>query len=162
MTLTKADISESAFRRFRAKQVPCGDCHIWIGSLNNKGYGQLQLGRVLGMRYAHRISWVMANGDLPSEILVLHRCDEPRCVNPEHLFLGTAKDNTADMVRKGRHAWKRGTRWQKLNATDGTRICDLRAAGCTQQEISDWFGVSRPLISMILAGKIIHSAHLVQ
>lgn len=113
------------------------------------------------MRYAHRVAWVLANGDLPSDKMVLHKCDVPRCINPDHLFLGTAMDNSRDMVSKGRHAWRQGTRWQKLNATDGERICDLRASGCTQQQIADWFGVSRPLISLILNGHVNHSAHLV-
>lgn len=135
---------------------------MWTGAISSRGYGLLSTAsdpRAPKTRYAHRIAWVLEHGEIPDGLMVLHRCDNPRCVNVAHLFLGTAKDNTDDMVRKKRHAWRQGTRWQKLNATDGERICDLRAAGCTQQEIADWFGVSRPLVSMILNGHVQHSAH---
>lgn len=158
--LRQADFSDSILPRFQSKCRPVASgCIIWTGTLNDRGYGQLQLGRPVGMKYAHRIAWVLKHGDLQDDLMVLHRCDQPRCVNADHLFLGTAKDNTDDMVRKSRHPWRQGTRWQKLNETDGERICDLRALGRTHQQIADWFGVSRPLISMILGGKILHSAH---
>jgi DNA-binding XRE family transcriptional regulator len=81
-------------------------------------------------------------------------------VNVEHLFLGSPSDNTKDMMDKNRHGWREGTPWQKLNSVDGERISDLRLSGCTQQEAADWFGVSRPLISLIETGKISHSRHL--
>ena len=160
-TLLRTDLTESVYKRFQAKcsKPTIHGCIIWLGTLNNVGYGQLQLSKTKGMKYAHRIAWVMKHGDLESEWFVLHRCDQPRCVNVEHLFLGTAKDNTRDMVAKKRHPWRQGTRWQRLNAIDGERICDLRASGCTQQQIADWFGVSRPLVSMILSGRIQHSLH---
>lgn len=163
LPLRTIDLTESVCLRFQSKigkPNPDG-CIIWLGTLNNVGYGQLSMGTGRGMRYAHRIAWVMKHGDLESEWFVLHQCDQPRCVNAEHLFLGTALDNTRDMVAKKRHPWRQGTRWQRLNAIDGERICDLRSAGCTQQQIADWFGVSRPLVSMILSGRIQHSAHLV-
>lgn len=160
-------LRESTLSRFLARCVPSktSDCIDWSGRLNYRGYGLLGAvfaGKQGRVTYAHRIAWVLEHKEIPEGAMVLHRCDNPRCVNVDHLFLGSAKDNTADMVTKGRHPWRQGTRWQKLNAIDGERICDLRAAGCTQQQIADWFGVSRPLISMVLAGKIIHSAHLVQ
>jgi hypothetical protein len=107
---------------------------------------------------AHRASWILACGQIPAGIDVLHRCDNPSCVNVDHLFLGTPKENTRDMMAKGRHGWRNGTPWQKLNSVDGERIRDLRRAGHTQQEIADWLDVSRPLISMVLSGKIQHSA----
>lgn len=159
--LSLSDFSPTVAKRFASKcALPdANGCVMWTGTSNGRGYGLLGFGRKQGMRYAHRIAWVMKHGDLEAGLMVLHRCDHPRCVNPEHLFLGTAKDNTEDMVRKQRHPWRQGTRWQRLNAVDGERICDLRAAGCTQQQIADWFGVSRPLISMILSGRIQHSAH---
>jgi hypothetical protein len=161
--LRRADIPDRCVKRFHKKYGAPNEngCVIWNGTLNDRGYGQLLLAKGKGMKYAHRIAWVLANGDLPSDKMVLHKCDVPRCINVDHLFLGSAMDNSRDMVAKGRHAWRQGTRWQKLNATDGERICDLRAHGCTQQQIADWFGVSRPLISLILNGHINHSAHLV-
>lgn len=77
------------------------DC--WLGGKNNMGYGTLHRGSgVPGSRLAHRISWELVNGSIPPGICVLHRCDNPACVNPSHLWLGSMKDNSQDMARKGR------------------------------------------------------------
>ena len=78
-------------------------------------------------------------------------------MNPDHLFAGSAQENTDDMVGKKRHAWLNGQPWQKLNADDVRRAIDLRLAGKTQQMVADILGVSRPLISMLERGLIQHA-----
>ena len=83
-------------------------CWIWIGGVNHKGYGSCK-GLHGKTASAHRTSWELHIGEIPSGLFVLHRCDVPSCVNPDHLFLGTAKDNTMDMMAKGRHVTKRGS-----------------------------------------------------
>jgi hypothetical protein len=77
-------------------------CHEWLGTLNTSGYGHLDFGG--RKQLAHRIVWALERGPIPSGMNVLHHCDNPRCVKPEHLFVGTQGDNVADMMRKDRHA----------------------------------------------------------
>lgn len=79
-------------------------CWEFAGAKSHKGYGQLPIwrdGRSIP-RSAHRLSWELANGPIPAGMSVLHRCDNPPCVRPDHLFLGTQSDNMQDMVAKGR------------------------------------------------------------
>lgn len=78
-----------------------GACWLWTGCLGAGGYGAFIMGRD---QYAHRASWIFANGAIPDNLCVLHKCDTPACVNPAHLFLGTTKDNIEDRQRKGRQA----------------------------------------------------------
>jgi hypothetical protein len=159
--LSKAEFNDTLPQRFASKcgQADSRGCTPWLGYKNANGYGVLRTASTHSRKTcAHRIAWVLKHGDLPPKVLVLHRCDNPSCVNVDHLFLGTQQANVDDMVSKSRHSWRDGTPWQKLNATDGERVRDLRRAGCTQQEVADWLGVSRPLISMIEHGKVQHSS----
>ena len=88
--------------RFWSKVDTSGECWIWTACKNNSGYGQFSLkGRP---QLAHRISWMFANGDIPPGLCVLHRCDTPACVRPDHLFLGNHADNMRDRNEKGRQS----------------------------------------------------------
>lgn len=100
-----------AIDRFTEKyEVNDRGCWIWTGGTVDGGYGQFSIGRD-GRRsvvmQAHRWSYRHYNGEIPEGLLVLHRCDTPACVRPEHLFLGTQADNMADMRAKGRHPTRR-------------------------------------------------------
>lgn len=80
-------------------------CWLWTGTLSPKGYGNIGLGGRGGKHSgAHRVSWELHYGPIPEGLFVLHRCDVPACVNPEHLWLGTNRDNIDDMMAKGRSA----------------------------------------------------------
>lgn len=85
-----------------SKPEPNTGCWIWMGNVRSTGYGEI---RINGTKTkAHRASYQAHAGKIPNGLHVLHRCDIPLCVNPDHLFIGTHKDNMDDMVKKGRQA----------------------------------------------------------
>lgn len=115
-------------------------CWLWTASAQESGYGSFYFDGQLDR--AHRVSWKLAHGSIPDGAMVLHHCDNPRCVNPSHLFLGTNTDNMRDMIRKGRHA-------KKLTPMQAIAI---RADERKHKEIAREYGVSRPLVSAIKRG----------
>ncbi len=77
------------------------DCMLWVGKSNQQGYGIIYAKhRSIG---AHRFSYLLHYGDIEKQMFVCHHCDNPSCVSPEHLFIGTAQENTNDSIRKNRH-----------------------------------------------------------
>src|SRR5258708_1136501 len=86
---------------FWAKVEKSDACWLWRGARTKADYGQIKInGKVF---YAHRVSWFIHFGNIPDTLSVCHRCDNPPCIRPDHLFTGTARDNARDMIMKGRH-----------------------------------------------------------
>lgn len=130
---------------------PNTGCHLWIHSGLPHGYGLVQHRKAKLL--AHRAAWMTARGEIPDGMRVCHRCDVPACINPDHLFLGTAADNTADMVRKGRSAHGARNGMARLSASDVTAIRDGLAHGATQGDMHRRFHVSRATICNIANNK---------
>jgi hypothetical protein len=107
------------------------NCWTWLGSTNTTGfkYGRFRINGKLTT--AHRAAWILCNGPVSKDIFVCHSCDNPSCVNPSHLFLGTRSDNVRDCVKKGRHASSKRTHCPKgheylgenLYLNNGRRVC---------------------------------------
>lgn len=138
-------LTEIEKERFWAKVDKTGDCWLWTAGKNEKGYGSFnRLKGIKGTRKAHRISWMMAHGEIENSLQINHHCDVPSCVNPDHLYKGTASQNTDDMVKRDRTG--------KLNKEQIQEILSLQYYK-TQQEIADVFKVHPSNISLILRGK---------
>lgn len=151
-------MSNEFFQRFQSRiDKQPGGCWLWTAGKDRKGYGAISFeGRMLK---AHRVAWELNHNEPPPfGVLVCHACDTPACVNPRHLFLGTPADNSADMVRKGRH--RVGVR-HRGEANKATRIQveavreirELRKAGLSLRAIAARVGISNGQVGNIVSGK---------
>ena len=183
--------NDSDVARFESRVDRTGDCHLWTASTDRRGYGQFSVTNdgVNRKIKAHRFAYLSTHGpeSIPNGLFVLHNCpdgDNPSCVNPAHLWLGTAVDNNADMWAKGRGMvgkshWTRlhpdrvlrGDRhwirlhpeamahgsaraFSKLTEADIPAIRHLITTGATYQEIGRQFGISSSLVYQIAKRKI--------
>lgn len=139
-------ISIKDIQRFWSKVEKTESCWNWTQGLDRRGYGQIKISaRNYG---AHRLSWFIHNGSIPTNLSVCHRCDRPSCIRPDHLFLGTHAENMADMHKKNRH--RVGS---KLTAEQVRQIKQMYQEGITQSEIASIMNVTFSNISYILSGK---------
>ena len=124
-----------------ASPEPNTGCWLWTGSVDKQGYGQLARGPT---KKAHRLSYELFNGLIPVGQFVCHSCDQPGCVNPDHLFIGTALDNNQDAMRKGRTACGQGKSASKLT-DDAVRY--IRSSRLNSTALANMFDVSVATVS---------------
>lgn len=151
-TVTAAKRRAYARMMERTTETETG-CVVFTGYRNRKGYSSVRCdGR---NEMGHRLAYEVMVGPIPDGMFVCHRCDNPPCVNPEHLFVGSPAENSADMVAKGRSPRQRGEASGKARLTDDDvrEMADLRREGVPLKDIAARFGVSGPHVSRILRGK---------
>lgn len=162
--LTRYNQGMSALRRFLSKCDANGDCWQWSGSVTSKGYGRFSYNGKA--ERAHRVSWLLHFGPIPDGMLVCHRCDNPGCVNPDHLFLGTAAENTMDMDAKGRRVNAPLTGDDHYARQDPSRVLRgeqsapakltvqqviaIRASSETQTRLARRYGITQAAVSSII------------
>lgn len=147
--------------RFWAKVAKGPECWEWTGSLMRNGYGQLGIERAPRRTVlAHRLSWEINNGPIPSGMFVCHHCDNPPCVNPSHLFIGTAADNNRDARQKGRLVSKNhpfGEAHAMAKLTDAL-VRDIREQVANRNQtriaLARCLGVSRDTIEKVVKRQI--------
>lgn len=125
------------------------DCWEWIGGRSPRGYGVFH---IESHPYrANRVVWHFTNGPIPDEMLVCDRCDNPGCVNPQHLFLCTSADNNRDCVEKGRNYARSGSSHDMAKLTENdVRLIRMLASEYTHAGLSDIFGVSASAIVFVI------------
>lgn len=144
-------------KRFFGKSIKDNKtgCWEWQGYKNKAGYGYIKVKRKPYV--AHRLSWMIHNGDIPEGMLICHHCDNPGCVNPEHLFVGTSADNSNDMVMKGRSAKPKGEQNNNAILTN-TQVNEIRLLLMkrtrTAVEIAKIFNISGGTVRLIDTGEL--------
>ncbi len=146
---------KSLKERFDSKWMPepYSGCWLWVGSARNVHPAKRVYGEFVYREkhcLAHRVSWILRNGDIPAKLNVLHSCDTTLCVNPDHLFLGTQADNIADRVRKRRSAI--GERVGRAKLTEREVLLINSEIG-SLRKIAIKYGISRTHVAYIKNGR---------
>lgn len=150
--MTPEAYRQRALDRLLMTSKPDGECLVWTGSTNTDGYGGFHLYE--SNTSASRAAWVLFFGEIGPGLSVCHHCDNPLCVRPGHLFLGTSVENRADCVRKGRQARGERQHLARLTAESVISIRERWAAGGESLDgLAAAFGVSRSTIAHVVVGR---------
>lgn len=157
MSRKPGELQRSLWDRFHDKisPEPNSGCWLWTGAVKELGYGVIGRGtRQQGTVKAHRAAYELYKGEISAGKIVCHKCDNPACVNPDHLFLGTLADNMRDCVKKGRNFIpdNRGERasWAKLTYD---AVSHIRTKSLPGTQFAKMYGVSKSAIYEIWRGK---------
>lgn len=151
-------------QRFWSKVQKTDGCWLWMGGRYPTSYGKVRVSN--RTTYAHRVAWALSNGEIPAGLHVCHHCDNPPCVRPDHLFVGTCKDNMQDRARKGRSGHithpeafvgnpnaPRGEAHPRARLTNDAVVLIRqlwRTGDYTQTELGELFGCSHDAISRVV------------
>lgn len=139
--------------RFWPKVKKSTGCWAWLAAKHVQGYGLIGYGVASMHIKAHRASWIIHFGPIPTGKCVLHKCDNPECTNPEHLFLGTQVENIRDMIQKGRLVTPKGQNQGSAKLTDPQVLCIRARAEEQAALLADEYGVDKTTIWRILSRK---------
>lgn len=156
-------------RRILSRVDRSGDCWLWTGALDDKGRGRVWYNNKLMLH--HRAVWEILCGPIPKNALLCHHCDNPRCANPAHLYVGDSKTNAADMIERGRHWTKAAPEMAKaVGRATGLRndwsareqnpkaklrecqVAEIRASTKNSSALAQDYGVHRTTIQRIRSG----------
>lgn len=140
-------------RRFWSKVRFTDSCWLWESAGDANGYGRFRVGR--RVRLAHRVAWELTFGPVPEGGLVLHHCDNPPCVRPDHLYVGTYRDNAQDMLARNRRAYSRGEEHPsaRLTLSQVEEIRRLAGSGWSHRRLAALFGVGKSTVTSVLSGR---------
>lgn len=146
------ELTNKELTRFWAKVEKRASCWTWTGATKQGGYGKVTLRQTQWL--ASRLSWVIHHGSIPDGMDICHHCDNPTCVNPKHLFLGTRRDNMQDAKRKGRIKWPISVGSENgrayLHEMTVRRILLLRGA-VSARKVAEWAQTSKENVECIWA-----------
>lgn len=146
--LRRADIT-IAPEKFWAHTAPTQTgCVEWTRACCTRGYGQMWDPGMRRLVVTHRLAYALAVGDIPEGAVVMHSCDNPRCVNPNHLSVGTQSQNMLDALAKGRHA---GKARRASTSVRNEAMVSLAGCGWSRARIADAFGVTRQNVHRIVS-----------
>jgi len=131
------------------------NCWLWKGAIDKSGYGIMCMKKHFKRQTsAHRISWTLINGKIPELKEICHKCDNPRCVRPDHLFVGTHKENMNDRDGKNRNAKGELNGRSKINSNDVIKIRKLSESGLKYTKISNMYKIDRKTVKDIVVRKL--------